>query len=354
MSVYSSTTTLSEIAEWLKPKRRIVILTHVKPDGDAIGSTLALCRALNLSGFPAGNRAEIWYFGPQPHWYAGLSKSTPARICEHSAFPPPLPPGADPEPDAIVITDTGSWQQLEPAAQWLKARRDRVAIIDHHVQGDPAITDRRFIDTTAAAVAQPVAELARLLLRKDSLAQLPPEVAEPAYLGIMTDTGWFRHSNVTPRVMRVAADLIEAGINHSALLMMIEQTDRPARLMLLSRALATLRLDDQGRIASMMLTKKDFTECDASQGDAGGFADFGQGLETTRVTAMLSESDPDAQGRPVTKISLRSKNSADSPDVNQVARQFEGGGHVRAAGARIQAPITEAREMIVRALKAAR
>lgn len=367
---YTSNSTLPELAAWLGAKRRIVILTHVKPDGDAIGSTLALARALNQPSFgnAAGPRAEIWYFGPQPHWYAALAlepggRSTPARVGEHSAFPPPpiqlqdLAPStpdrsSEPssEPDAIVITDTGSWQQLEPAAAWLKPRRDRTAIIDHHVQGDPDVADRRVIDPSAAAVCQLVAELARLLLRNDRLSQLPVPIAEPAYLGIMTDTGWFKHSNVSPAAMRAAADLIEAGVDHSALYQRIEQTDRPARLRLLSRALGSLRLDAHGTIASMLLTKRDFTECDAGQGDAGGFADFGQSLESTRVTAMLTESDPLPDGRPVTKVSLRSKNSPDSPDVNQAAKLFGGGGHVRAAGARINAPIAEAREMVVKAL----
>lgn len=357
---WTTNTTLAELAQWLRSKRRVVVLTHIKPDGDAVGSTLALVRALNLARAQAGKMgglgiapasagggAEVWYFGPQPPWYSSVVKEGAVRVVEHSS----VPPAGTTEPDAIVVVDTGSWTQLEPAIEWLKARQDRIAVIDHHVQGDAELSDRRFIDVKAAAVCQPVGELCRLLLGKRVLSELPLEIAEPLYLGIGTDTGWFRHSNVDPGVLRTAADLLETGVRHSELFEKMEQQDRPARLKLLARALTSLELHHGGRVATMMLTRKDFEECGAEQGDAGGFADYGQALESTRVTVMLTESEPDTQGRAITKISLRAKNSPDAPDVNQVAKLFGGGGHVRAAGARVNAPIGEVKKRVVEALK---
>jgi phosphoesterase RecJ-like protein len=123
-------------------------------------------------------------------------------------------------------------------------------------------------------------------------------------------------------------------------------------LKLLGRALTSLRFDKDASIASMVLTKRDFDECGAAPGDSSGFADHGQAIGSVRVVAMLTETEPDAQGRPVTKVSLRSKNTPDSPDVNRVAQGFGGGGHVRAAGARIQAEIGEARRRVIEALSA--
>lgn len=362
---WTTTTSLTEIAQWLRGKRRVVVLTHSKPDGDAVGSTVALVRAINLSraqaagvgslgglGVPPASLdagAEVWYFGPQPPWYRHVIQDTAARVLEHSC----VPPADASEPDAIVILDTGSWSQVEPAEAWLRARHDRIAVIDHHVQGDPELSSRRFVETKAAAVCQPVAELCRIILGKRHLTNLPVEVAEALYLGIGTDTGWFKHSNVNPEVLRTSADLLEAGVRHFALYEQVEQQDRPARLKLLARALASLELHQDGRIATMMLTRKDFHECAAEQGDAGGFAEYAQALECTRVTAMLTESEPDTQGRAITKISLRSKNSADSPDVNVAAKNFGGGGHVRAAGARVNAPIGEVKARVVEVLKKA-
>ncbi len=340
---WATNATLAEIARALKG-RRVVVLTHVRPDGDAIGSTLALTRALN-SARPGS--AEAWYFGPQPLWFKEVARDAPHRVLEHSTIPPP---GAEAEPDVIAILDTGSWTQLEPAAGWLKPRADRTFIVDHHVQGDPGVSDRRHVDTAAAAACQPVSELCRLILGLTRAADLPRDIAEALYLGIATDTGWFKHSNVSARVLRDAADLLEAGVDHSELFRLVEQQDRPARLALLGRALVTLRLDAKGSIASMTLTKKDFEECGAAPGDSSGFADYAQTVGSVRVVAMLTEAEPDAQGRPVTKVSLRSKNTPDSPDVNRVAKLFGGGGHVRAAGARIQAEIGEARRRVVEAL----
>ena len=344
---WSTNTTLEEIARLMRG-RRVVVMTHVRPDGDAIGSTLALTRALNIAKPGA---AEAWYFGPQPLWFKDLAKDTPCRLLEHTTVPPP---DAITEPDVIAILDTGSWTQLEPGATWLRPRRDRVVLVDHHVQGDAEVAGRRFIDTGAAAACQPVAELCRLILGKSRVGELPREVAETLYLGIGTDTGWFKHSNVTPRVLRDAAELLETGVDHSELFRVIEQQDRPARLALLGRALATLRFDAKDSIASMVLTKKDFDECNAAPGDASGFADYAQTIASVRVVAMLTETERDAQGRPVTKISLRSKNTPDSPDVNKVCKVFGGGGHVRASGARIQAEIGEARRRVVEELVKAR
>lgn len=343
---WTTSTTLPDLARALRA-RRVVVLTHIRPDGDAIGSTLALTRALNLA---RPGSAEVWYFGPQPTWFASVVGDTPHKVLEHSTIPPP---GSEQEPDAIAILDTGSWPQLEPGAAWLKPRRDRVLVVDHHVQGDPELSDRRVVDTSAAAACQPVAELCRLVLGRARVAELPAGIATPLYLGLGTDTGWFKHSNVTPRVLRDAADLLEAGVDHAELFRVVEQQDRPARLALLARALGTLRFDKGASIASMTLTKKDFDECGAAPGDSSGFADYAQGIASVRVVAMLTESERDAQGRPVTKISLRSKNTPDAPDVNRVANRFGGGGHVRAAGARVQAEIGEARRLVIEALTAA-
>ena len=275
---WTTTISLADMAQWLRGKRRVVVLTHIKPDGDAVGSTLALVRAINLSRAQAGGvgslgglgvppasldaGAEAWYFGPQPPWYRHVVKNTAARVLEHSA----VPPSDAGEPDAIMVLDTGSWNQMEPAIEWLKARHDRIAVVDHHVQGDADVSSRRFIETSAAAVCQPVAELCRLILGKRHLSNLPIDVAEMLYLGIGTDTGWFKHSNVNPGVLRTAAELLEAGVRHFELFEQIEQQDRPARLKLLARALTSLELHQDGRIATMVLTRKDFEEAGAEQG----------------------------------------------------------------------------------------
>ncbi len=345
---WSTNSTLESMASWLRLQRRVVVLTHVKPDGDAIGSTMSIVRAINLlrPGAPEP-AAEAWYFGPMPTFAEHVIGDTPYHNFQQRSHPAT-------EPDAIVIADTGSWTQLEQVKDWLAPRADRAVLIDHHRHGDPASASRRVVEPTAAAACQLSAELCRLILQLPSISKLPTPVAQMCYLGIATDTGWFRHSNTTPQVLRVAADLLDAGVDAPELYRVVEQTDREARLRLLGRALSSMELHDQGRFALLSVTRQDFSDFHAEQGDSGGFADYAQSIQTVRVVAMFTESEPDERGNPVTKVSLRSKDGPGGVDVNQVARRFDGGGHIRAAGARIAAPIQEARRQVLAALREAR
>jgi phosphoesterase RecJ-like protein len=224
------------------------------------------------------------------------------------------------------------------------------AILDHHRQGDPEVAPRRVVEMGAAAVCEPAAELCRLLLRKQAVKQLPVEIAEPLYLGLATDTGWFKHSNVTPAAMRTAADLLEAGVNHSTLFELIEQRDRPARLRLMARALANLEFHKNDSVALMTLRQSDFHASHAAPTDSGGFVELGLGVGSVKVSALLTEAFVQTGGAVITKVSMRSKSGADSPDVNEVARKLGGGGHVRAAGAKVSADLETTRTMVLGAL----
>lgn len=338
---WSTNATLAEIAASLRAARHIVVLTHVKPDGDAVGSSIGMVRALNRpSAWSKGPRAEAWYFGPQPPWLPDVAGQTPHRVVMQGEALP-----QESAVDAVLILDTGSWTQLEAVQPWLASRRAMTSVVDHHVTGNPEVGSRLHVDTNAAAVCQPAAELARLVLELPSLASLPADVAEAFYLGLATDTGWFRHSNVSRGVMETAGQLLDAGADHTRLYRLIEQRETPERLKLLSRALASLELLDEGRLAVMKLSRKDFQETKAQPGESGGFVDFGQSIPTVLVTCVLTEAAPGEYGpssgsadAPITKISLRSKPiggpANTGVDVNVLAKELGGGGHVRAAGAR--------------------
>ena len=347
MTAWNTNTSIPELAAFLRGKQRIVVLPHVKPDGDAVGSTLALVRALNKpQAWVSGARAEAWYTGPQAPWMRAVARDTAFRVLGEGG------PPADAKPDAVVILDTGSWAQLEAVHEWLAPRREVAAVVDHHIQGDADVAARLHIDTGAAAVCQPVARLCCQVLGVTDPSRLPPDVAEALYLGMATDTGWFRHSNVSREVMSTAGELLEAGPAHVRLYQLIEQQETPSRLKLLSRALASLELFDQDRIAVMSVTKKDFAETGAQPGESGGFVDFGQSIPTVQVTCLLTEASPAEFGQPatgpLTKISLRSKPTEPAVDVNVVAKALGGGGHIRAAGARTMMTIAQTKAEIVR------
>ena len=346
---YTSSTTLATLATWLAGCRRIVVLTHLKPDGDAIGSTISVVRALNAaSPFGPAPRAEAWYFGPLPPWFADVVGDTPHRALDAQGPPDHL------DCDAVLIVDTGSRSQLEPAQDWLRKRAEVCAIVDHHVQGDADLAALRVIDTRAAAACQPATTLCCLLLGVPGPAALPEPVATPLYLGLATDTGWFRHSNVDKAVMTLAGDLIDARARHLWLYQTVEQQETPSRLRLLARALASIELAEAGRVAVMSLRVRDFAECQSQPGESGGVVDFTQAIPSVQVTVLLTEAEAREFGRDggvITKISMRSKPTGLGVDVNAVARELGGGGHVRAAGARLPLPLDATKAKVLEAIR---
>jgi len=327
------------IADRLRSARRVAILTHAKPDGDAIGSTLALARTLTTLGVAA----TPFYLPPWPCRFDQIIRDTSVVHLSGDDNRRAIPW----EPDAIVVLDTGSWSQLGGVEHWLRDHSDKTIVIDHHLHGDADSAPAKLIDTAASAACEIVSHLAVELLGLGSAAQLPKEIAEPLYMGVATDTGWFRHSNTQPSTLRLVADLLETGVEHDRLYAVIEQSDNESRLRLFACALNTLEMHAGGRVAIMSLRGADFERTDAQPGDSGGFVEAPLAIGEVRVSAMVTETDWGAA-----KISLRSKpvGDEDAVDVNAIARDFGGGGHARAAGLRIQKPFHEALQIITEAL----
>lgn len=346
---WSSNAGIAEVADWLSSRRQIVVLTHSKPDGDAVGSSLAAARAISHVVGPRGGTVTPWYFGPLPAWIDPIAAPTRYR---HINGPHPVDTAqGEFEPDAVLIVDTGTWPQVDEVRAWLAPRSERAAIIDHHLQGDPAMARRRVVAPTAAAVCEPVAELCRLLLGLARYEQLPVEIAEPLYLGIATDTGWFRHSNVRPETLRLAAALLETGVDHSRIYSLSEQQDRESRVRILARSLASLQMFDNGRIGIVRLTNKDFHDTKAEPGDSGGFTDPILRIASVQVAVALTETFPKPGAAPMTKVSMRSKEGPDAVDVSVISQRLGGGGHARAAGAKVHATLEETQRLVLEALK---
>ena len=340
---WSTNCTLDDIAARIARSPNTAVLTHTKPDGDAIGSSLALVRAIaasrHTSASSVASPAEAWYTGPMPIWFGSVQHQTRMRSLDGGDQLPPH------EPDLVVIVDTGSWTQLDRLADWVRAFEGDVIVIDHHLAGDADVAAMRYIDTSAAAACEPVAGVCTRLLNVASPARLNESIAEPLYLGLATDTGWFRHSNVSPAVFRLAGDLVEAGVQHEQLFQNIEQRDRAARLGLMARALTSLEFALGGAAAIMTLTQKDFEETGAAPQDVGGIVDLPRCVESVRVSALLTEQR--STGEPLTKISMRSKGGPGMIDVNVVSRAFGGGGHAQAAGARTNLSLAQAKAKLI-------
>lgn len=319
-AVYESTVSPAELVEWIKGAGRLLLITHVRPDGDAVGSTLAIARAARL----AGVETSLAYAGELPPWMGDILGETEWVHLDAGDPPPPF--------DRVLVCDTGAWSQLEPYKPWIAGKADVVAVLDHHRSGSSDVAERRVVDSDAAAACEMAAEICTLLLGIESAADLPVDIAEPLMLGLGTDTGWFRHPSVTPHVLRLAADLVQAGAEHPRLVKMTMLSDPIQRLKLMSKALGSLSLHEDLGVAVVKVRADDISSIGASVGMTSGFADPALSVKSVSVAIVLVELPPDGTGKSLVKISMRSK--IDGPDVAKIAGAFGGGGHIRAAGAR--------------------
>jgi len=329
---YVSNATTLEVAARLKAARRAVVTTHQKPDGDAIGSALAVVLALQASGVDA----QLWLIGPVGDAFLSVLGSTAHVIASPVRQPPE-------DVDTIVITDTGARSQLSELEHYLQGKAERIVILDHHIQGDPALAHLRIVRPQASAACEVVADVVASM----GVALTAP-LATALYLGVATDTGWFRFSNSSPSAFRTAARMLEAGADHPALYRLIEQTDRPERLRLLARALGSMELLADGKVAVLSLTLADFAQTGAEADDTHGFSDAPHCVGSVEVVALLSETQ-----NGMIKISLRSKQSARPVDVNAIAGRFGGGGHARASGAKMKGSLPEVKAAVISAINSA-
>ncbi len=333
--VYESTTSYAAIAERIHKANRIVVTTHRKPDGDALGSVVGLCRGLQS----IGKEVENIFIGPIEHGLKLAAGEIELRLLDEVGLPTE-------EPDLIIVADTGAWAQLEALASWIRERKEIVVGLDHHANGDEVAPDR-IVDVSAAACTQVVMALFEEM--NIDLGRGRGSIAEALFIGLGTDTGWFRFSNADARCFADASLLLEHGIDRYQLYRVLEETARPARIELLQRML--LSIEYVGAVAIMTLRSADFHETNGSSTDIVGLVNTPLVLEHIQAAVLLTDSDPS-----VTKMSFRSKPSMpDDPtsliDVNVLAGHFDGGGHVHAAGARVFSSLEEVKTRLIDLVK---
>jgi phosphoesterase RecJ-like protein len=329
---YSSTATLEELASRIRAAKTIVCTSHEKPDGDAMGSVLALVRALGGS-----HAMHAWLMGSVPPPMLAMRGDTE---CHHIKTADDIP---DLEPDLVILLDTGAWSQVEPMADWLAARADRVIGIDHHASGDE-VASRRYVDASAASCTMLVLELLDALNLEATV-----DVAEALFAGLATDTGWFRQANADAAAFAAAARLLALGVEKDRLYRMIEETARPSRLALHARALASVEWLRGGTVAIMRLSRKDFDQTDGRPSDVTGLVNAPLVVAGAEMSALLIEEKDGG-----VKASLRSKPPAELGgaflDVRAITGRLGGGGHVHASGAKLDCTLAEGAATIDRAI----
>lgn len=303
------------LTNWLQGCQRPLLLSHRRPDGDALGSLAAMaaaCRKLNLDPQVALFEAFPGRYGllePAATW---LNWDTVQEVITESC-------------DAVIVLDTCSLSQLEPVAHFL-SRAPRTLVVDHHVTRDPIGTradDLRVIDETASATTLILTEWVRT-----SDIPLDQTLATALFVGLATDTGWFRYSNADARTLRAAADLLDAGVDGSRLYNALYQQEPAAKLRLVANLLTSLQLHADGKLAVMRLRPADFQRAGADRSMTEDLVNEANRLAGVECTLMFTEED-DGEVR----VNLRSKERI---DVAELARRYGGGGHARAAGCRLR------------------
>lgn len=330
---YETNTTVEALARELRAATRVLVTTHQKPDGDALGSVLAVVRACQAVGVAA----EGWVVDPCEGNLRSFEASS--RVVHVHPRRPELPQG---EFDLVVVVDTGAWTQLEVIAPWLRERHARVIGLDHHARGD-AVAARRVVDVGCGSCTALLARLVEAMgvpLASGADERGRGSIAEALYMGLATDTGWFRFPNARAAEFALAARLLEAGVDKDAMYQQIEQSSRAERVELQACALSSLEMVAGGRIALMRLRAADFSATGAMLEETAGIVNIPMEIAAVRASVLAVE---DTQAG-VIKLSFRSKPADDSGtfiDVNELGSRFGGGGHIHAAGAKQQGTLDE-------------
>lgn len=307
---------------------RILVTSHWRPDGDALGSVVALREVLRALGKEvlAGVPDDV------PGRYSFLAQDEPIpHLVRQTARIEAL------QPDLVIIADTSAKAQLEPIWPFLQTCPAPRLIVDHHVTHDvPAAAE--LYDTTAGATG--------LVLLDWFLAagwDINPAAAQALFVAMATDTGWFRFSSADARMYHAAGLLIDRfGVSPDALYQHLYMNESPQRARLLGAMLSSLDMHADNQLAVCAITREMFTRSGAQYWETEDLINEPMRIGTVRVTALLIE-EPDGKVR----LSLRSK---DSIDVAAITNTFGGGGHQRAAGARTPGPLETTKAQVIAAV----
>jgi bifunctional oligoribonuclease and PAP phosphatase NrnA len=321
---------LEAVADAIRANDRFLVVTHENPDGDALGSMLGTTLALRSLG-----KDVVMYLSgdaPLPGEYRFL------RLEELQRGELP----ADVGERVLLAVDCANERRIGPESTALERARLVVDVDHHHDNSRFGAVNLIVPDASSTA------EIVRDVLRELDV-ELTPDIAESLYVALVTDTGRFQYSNTTPKSLRLAAELVEAGADVHGIFRHVYETVQFAKLKLLARALDRAQLFEGGRLVVSYLVRGDFAAVGAEEPYSEGIIDYLRSVEGSEMVALIRE--PPRDEGPARRVSLRS--SHDEVDVSAIARQVGGGGHRQAAGFSSSREIGEIIEFLHRAFVAA-
>jgi phosphoesterase RecJ-like protein len=309
---------LSQVVEMIEATHRFAITSHVRPDGDSLGSSLGLywlLRALDKD-------AEVIMRDPVPHSYRRLPGADSVRVA----------PSVDDSYDAVFVIECSDITR--PGLVDLESKF--VVNIDHH-STTALFGTINWIDSTASAVGEMIYNLCKAVG-----VRVTKEIAECVYTALITDTGSFHYSNTTERTFKIASELVRAGVKPAKVSEAVFGSHPWSKIELLGDVLATVRRDASGRVAWMRQTLEMQNRTGATEEDGDGFVNYPLSVNEVEAVAFLKECGPR-----VYRTSLRSKGDV---NVARIAEKFGGGGHRNAAGCTLNGDWEDAEDSITQLL----
>lgn len=313
----------AEIAAELTKAKEVVVASHRLPDGDCVGSTLALARALAQ----LGARVAAVIGDPVPDMYSFLPGSEEVLLPNQVAFLPSL----------LIVVDCTDLERVEEGFSFWREKVQRIINIDHHVS-NTFFGDLNFVDAGAAATG----ELIYTILKEIDGICIDNAIATALYTALVTDTGSFQFENCQSRTLRLAAELVDLGADLTLIRENLWENKPLLSIRLLAEVLPTLSLAYEGKVAWLVVKQEVMERLGAKGEHAEGLVNYPRSIAGVEVGAVFRELEPG-----VIKVALRSKKRL---DVNEVAALFGGGGHKRAAGCLIRGSLEEVVNQVIKAV----
>ncbi|HEX8250733.1 MAG TPA: bifunctional oligoribonuclease/PAP phosphatase NrnA [Pyrinomonadaceae bacterium] len=309
---------LSQVVELIENKQNFAITTHVRPDGDGIGSSLGLCWLLRS----LGKTAEVIVRDSIPPSYLSLPGAGEIRTVSEIDY----------HYDAVFVIECS-----DITRPGIKNLENQFTVnIDHHATSEHFGTVN-WIDATASAVGEMIYNLCKAIG-----GRVTKEIAECVYMALVTDTGSFHFPNTTERTLKVASELVKAGVRPAQISEAVYNSYPWSRIELMRRVLDTVKRDESGRVAWMRHSLEMTEKSGAVDGDNSGFVNIPLAAKEVEAVVYMRETFPN-----IYRVSLRSK---DGINVARVAEKFGGGGHKNAAGCRVEGDWNELEKKIVAAM----
>jgi phosphoesterase RecJ-like protein len=310
-----------EIVARIRAGKRFLIASHVNPEGDTVGSQLALCLALQ----DLGKSVVAYNSDPIP------------RNIRFLPYADNIVSQIDPEDrfDAAIVVDAADISRVGPGLHAALPRCGTLISIDHH-KTHTGFGQLNFVDPNASAAGEVVYRLLRAIP-----ATITHEIALNLYVTLLTDTGSFHYTNSTPEAFRIAGEMVSLGVRPWSVAEKIYESNPASRMRLLGRVLESLEVSADGTIASIVVTRAGLETAGCTADLTDGFINFPRSIEGVEVAVMFREEGPDTY-----KISLRSRGTV---DVAAIATAFGGGGHRNSAGALVRGTLADVKPRVLAA-----